>query len=276
MEGVKSKELFPVMFGRNAAAYQKRLDVIMARREARGRQRVIELLDARPGMRVLDLACGPGTLSKPLAAMIQPSGELVGVDLAEGMIALARAAGIPNAGFRVMDIEQLDFPDASFDAAACGHGLQFVPDLARALSEARRVLRRGSRFAASVPVTVDDQRPLKVIDEVVDRWLPPAPVATDQQATRATVADPDAFRQAALGAGFAEARVEAIEEKVQWESAEQLVGLCMSWWDMAARVERLADDRRQAFMQDAIASLRRDHPGAIETVGRNHVLSATA
>lgn len=276
MEDVKSKELFPGMFGRHAAAYQKRLDGIMARGEARGRQRVIELLELRHGMRVLDLACGPGTLSKPLAALVAPDGELVGVDLADGMIELARAAGIRNANFQVMDIEQLAFPDGSFDAAACGHGLQFVPDLSRALREAHRVLRPGSRFAASVPVTVDDQRPWKVIDEVVDRWLPPAPVATDQQATRSTVADPDAFRRAALGAGFVEARVEVIEEKVRWESAEQLVGLCMSWWDLAARVERLAADRRQAFMDDAIASLRRDHPGAIETTGRNHVLFATA
>ena len=191
------------------------------------------------------------------------------------MIQLARAVGIPNASFQVMDIEQLTFPDAWFDAAACGHGLQFVPDLARALGEAHRVLRPGARFAASVPLSNDNQRPWMVIDEVVDRWLPPAPAATDQQPTRSMVADPDAFRALALSAGFATAHVEAIEEKVRWESAEQLVGLCMSWWDLAARVERLAPDRRQAFMDDAIASLRRDHPGPIETVGRNHVLFAT-
>jgi ubiquinone/menaquinone biosynthesis C-methylase UbiE len=276
VEGVRSKELFPGMFSRNAAAYQKRLEGIMARGEALGRQRLIELLAPRPGMRVLDLACGPGTLSKPLAALVAPDGEVVGVDLAEGMIALARAAGIRNATFEVMDIEQLAFPNAAFDAAACGHGLQFVPDLSRALGEAHRVLRPGSRFAASVPLGNDNQRPWMVIDEVVDRWLPPAPTASDQEATRSTVAEPDGFRRAALDAGFVEARVEAIEEKVRWESAEQIVGLCMSWWDLAARVERLAEDRREAFRDDAIASLRREHPGPIETVGRNHVLFATA
>ena len=275
-EGVKSKELFPAMFSRNAATYQQRLNGIMARGEARGRQRVIDLLELRPGMRVLDLACGPGTLSKPLAALVEPDGELVGVDLAEGMIELARGQGIRNARFEMMDIEKLSFADASFDAAACGHGLQFAPDLSRALGEAHRVLRRGSRFAASVPLSNDNQRPWMVIDEVVDRWLPPAPAATDQQTTRSAVADAGAFRDVAQGAGFAEARVETIEETVRWESAEQLVGLCMSWWDLAARVERLAADRRQAFIDDAIASLRRDHPGVIETIGRNHVLFATA
>lgn len=273
---MKSKEMFPAIFSRHAAAYQRRLDEIMARGEARGRQRVIDLLQVKPGMRVLDLACGPGTLSRPLAAQASPGGELVGVDLAPGMIELARTAGIPNATFEVMDIEQLTFQDASFDAAACGHGLQFVPDLSRALEQVRRVLRPGSRFAASIPLNGGKQRPWMVLDEVVNRWLPPAPVATDQQATRGIVSDADAFRQAVLGAGFAEARVEVIAEKVTWQSAEQMVGMCMSWWDLASRVEGLDAGQRQAFIDDAVASLRRDHPDTIETTGRNHVLFATA
>lgn len=273
---VKSKELFPTIFSRHAAAYQRRLDDIMARGQARGRQRLIDLLELKPGMRVLDLACGPGTLSKPLAAQVAPDGEVVGVDLAVGMVELARAAGIANARFEVMDIEELVFGDDSFDAAACGHGLQFAPDLSRALREAHRVLRSGSRFAASVPLNDGRQRPWKVLDEVVERWLPPAPVATDQETTRSAVADASTFRGAVLEAGFVSATVELIEEKVLWESAEQLVSLCMSWWDLASRVETLGPGQRRAFIDDAVASLRREHPGPIETSGRNHVLIAVA
>jgi len=276
---VKSKELFPTIFSRHAAAYQRRLDDIMARGQARGRQRVIDLLELKPGMRVLDLACGPGTLSKPLAAQVAPDGEVVGIDLAVGMVELARAAaaaGIANATFEVMDIEELVFADDSFDAAACGHGLQFAPDLARALREAHRVLRPGSRFAASVPLNDAHQRPWKVLDEVVERWLPPAPVATDQKTTCSAVGDAAAFRAAALEACFVNATVELIEEKVLWASAEQLVSLCMSWWDLASRVETLGPGQRRAFIDDAVASLRREHPGPIETSGRNHVLIAVA
>jgi len=268
--------MFPAIFSRHAAAYQRRLDEIMRRGEARGRQRVIDLLQVKPGMRVLDLACGPGTLSRPLAVQAGPGGEVVGVDLAPGMIALARSAGIHNARFEVMDIEQLAFPDASFDAAACGHGLQFVPDLSRALGEIHRVLRSDSRFAASVPLNGGRQRPWMVLDEVVNRWLPPAPVASDQQATRAVVSDANAFRQALLDAGYVQAKVEVIEEKVTWQSAEQMVGMCMSWWDLASRVEGLDVDRRQEFIDDAVESLRREHPGSIETTGRNHVALAIA
>ena len=150
---MKSKEFFPDVFSRHAESYQRRLEDIMASGEARGRTRVIELADARPGMRILDLACGPGNLSRRLAAMVAPGGEVVGVDLSRGMIDLARRAGIPNARFDLMDMERLEFAGASFDAAVCGHGFQFVPDLGRALSEARRVLRSPGRLA-----DLDDQR----------------------------------------------------------------------------------------------------------------------
>ncbi len=271
---VKSKEFFPDVFSRHAAAYQQRLEDIMANGEARGRTRVIELAEARPGMRILDLACGPGNLSRRLAAMVAPKGEVVGVDLAPGMIELAKRAGIPNARFQVMDVERLEFDDASFDAAVCGHGLQFVPDLGRALREACRVLRASGRLAASVPVSLRAGSAWATLDAVLDRWLPPAPKMTDQQATRNTVSDPAAFRQAALDAGFAAADIEVVAEEVHWESAAQMVSMLMSWWDCASRLDGMDPSRRHAFMTDAVDSLSREHPGTIETSGRNLVLIA--
>jgi ubiquinone/menaquinone biosynthesis C-methylase UbiE len=274
-ERVSSKEFFPGVFSRHALAYQQRLDQIMARGEARGRMRAVELLEVRPGMHVLDMACGPGTLSRPLAALASPGGDLVGVDLADGMIELARAAGIPNARFEVMDIEELEFADGSFDAVVCGHGLQFVPDLGRALREARRVLRDGGRFTASVPATAVKESVWKLIDSVIDRHLPPPPVAVDRERTGITVTDPLALERAALHAGFGSARVEVIEETVHWESPQHLVAMFTSWWDCAARLEGIVPGDRHAFMEDAVAAISREHPGTIVTTGRNHVLVGT-
>lgn len=273
---MKSKEMFPAIFSRHAADYDRRMEQIMARGEARGRQRALDLIEVRPGMRVLDLACGPGTLTRRLAAAVAPGGEVVGVDLAAGMIERAKALAIANARFEVMDIEQLAFPDAAFDAAVCGHGLQFVPHLDRALAEARRVLRRGSRFAASIPVTAPSQAVSTLLDSVVDRWLPPAPRAVDQAATKTTVSDQEAFTAAALAAGFSSARVEVIEETVRWKSAEQLVSLFASWWDCAARLDGVDPARQKAFLEDATATVSREHPGPIESTSRNHVLFAVA
>jgi ubiquinone/menaquinone biosynthesis C-methylase UbiE len=273
---LKSKDLFPAVFSRHALAYERRLEDIMERGEALGRLRVIELVAAQPGMRVLDLACGPGTLSRRFALQVSPGGEVVGVDLAPGMIELARAARTPNSRFEVMDIEQLSFEDESFDAAACGHGLQFAPKLAAALREARRVLRAHARFAASVPVERTVASVWMVLEEVVDRWLGPAPRAVDQKLTRDTIADPKQLARAALDAGFASADVEVIEETVRWASAEQMVSMFTSWWDCAARLDGVDADRRERFTEDAVATLRRAHPGEIETTGRNHVLFGIA
>jgi ubiquinone/menaquinone biosynthesis C-methylase UbiE len=273
---VKSKDLFPAVFGRHALAYQQRIEQVMARGEARGRLRLLEWVDAQPGMRVLDLACGPGTLSRRLADQVSPGGEVVGVDLAPGMIELARAAGIPNARFEVMDMEKLTFSGGSFDAAVCGHGIQFAPELALALAEVRRVLRSNARFAASVPVDANNESVWSLLEAVIDRWLPPATQAIDQKPTRTAVADPERFGQAALDAGFASAEVEVIEEHVRWESAEQLVSMFTSWWSCASRLDGIDDERRRKFTEEAIETIKRAHPGAIETTGRNHVLFAVA
>ena len=274
---MKSKEVFPSIFSRHAAAYERRIDDIMSRGEAPGRQRVIDLVEARPGMRILDLACGPGTLTIPLAALVAPGGEVVGVDLAQGMLERARARRIPNARFEVMDIEHLSFPDASFDAAACGHGLQFVPHLKGALAEARRVLRPGSRLAASVPLGSRRQDAWEQLEKAAKRWLPAAPPRpSDNAKTQAVLWDVAAFRAAALAAGFVRAEVEVIEEKVVWQSAQQLVGLATSWWDFATRLEGVDDNRREGFRRDAIDALQRRYPGPIETTSQNHVLLAFA
>jgi len=274
--GVKSKDLFPAIFSRHAAAYQRRLDDIMARGESVGRQRAIELAGVEPGMKVIDLACGPGNLTRRLAALAEPGGEVVGIDLAQGMIELARATARDNTRFEVMDIEQLAYPDASFDVAVCGHGIQFAPDLGRALREARRVLKARGRFTASVPVTGVRESVWILLDGVIDRLLPPAPKAVDQAATRATVTDAAALRQAALDAGFESAQVELLEETVTWNSADQLVSMFTSWWDCASRLEGLDPAGREAFTREALETLRGRFPGSITTAGRNHVLLAIA
>jgi hypothetical protein len=90
------------------------------------------------------------------------------------------------------------------------------------------------------------------------------------------VLDPELLGAAAREAGFTSVRVEEIEESVRWESAEQLVGLCTSWWDCAARLEKVEDGRRKSFVEDAVAAIRRQHPGAFETTNRSHILFCVA
>ncbi len=115
-------------------------------------RRLVEVIGVAPGQRVLDVATGRGAVLFPAAERVGASGEVVGIDLAEAMVRAtgdeAKHRGLP-ATVRVMDAEQLDFPDASFDCVLCGFGVMFFPDLPHTLAEFRRVLKPGGRLGVS-------------------------------------------------------------------------------------------------------------------------------
>ena len=104
----------------------------------------------RPGLRVLDFGCGPGTISAGLARAIDP-GELHGVDMEASQIDLARdvarAYGQDNAKFHVGDVTALDFEDDFFDVAHCHNVLMHVPETQAVLTEVKRVLKPGGILA---------------------------------------------------------------------------------------------------------------------------------
>ena len=105
----------------------------------------------RPGMRLLDLGCGPGTISVGLAAAVAP-GALHGIDMEASQIEMANAAakagGHGKAVFQVGDATDLPFEDASFDVAHCHALLNHAPDTQAVLAEVKRVLKPGGLFAA--------------------------------------------------------------------------------------------------------------------------------
>jgi ubiquinone/menaquinone biosynthesis C-methylase UbiE len=101
-----------------------------------------------PEALAIDVACGPGTFTRPLASRVR---RAVGVDLTPAMIEKARAeaarAGITNIEFVCGDVYALPFADGVAGVAACGYAFHHMLEPARALAEMARVLRPGGRVA---------------------------------------------------------------------------------------------------------------------------------
>jgi SAM-dependent methyltransferase len=167
----------------------------------------------RAGMRLLDVGCGPGSITLGLAEMIAP-GEVVGIDVQRSQVeqagALTVARGVANARFEVADIYQLPFPDESFDAVFAHAVLMHLNDPLRALQEMRRVLRPGGMAGIRDP------------DWGADLFTPLTPLLEQWRALRLRVRQHnggDPFlgrhhRRLLLEAGFARAEATAAVESV--------------------------------------------------------------
>lgn len=111
-------------------------------------------LDLREGSRVLDVACGPGSLTRVLAGDAGPDGAVTGTDVSPAMLDAARAkpaaAGAAQHYLLTAAAPLEGVPDAAFDLTCCQHGLQFFPDRPAAVAEWHRVTAPGGTVAVAV------------------------------------------------------------------------------------------------------------------------------
>ncbi|WP_156722161.1 class I SAM-dependent methyltransferase [Streptomyces apocyni] len=157
--------------------------------------------ELKPGMRILDIGCGPGTITADLASLV-PGGQVTGVDTAADILVQARQVaderGLENVEFGTADVHALDYPDGSFDVVHAHQVLQHVGDPVRALTEMRRVTAPGGLVAA------------RDSDYAAMTWYPCPPGLDDwlelyHRVARAGGGEPDAGRRLkswALHAGF--------------------------------------------------------------------------
>jgi demethylmenaquinone methyltransferase/2-methoxy-6-polyprenyl-1,4-benzoquinol methylase len=143
------------MFDRIASVYDLMNSVMTAGMHQRWRERTADLARVGPGSRALDVATGTGDLAIALA---DRGADVVGVDFAEKMLAIARGKA-PAIDFRSGNALALECPDDSFDAATVGFGARNLDDLARGLAEMARVVRPGGRVVV-LEITTPQRPPL--------------------------------------------------------------------------------------------------------------------
>ena len=185
---------------------------------------MLDLACIGPGARVLDVASGAGEPALSVARRVGPTGSVLATDIAANMLAIAmqeaRARGLGEALFqtRVMDGENLELDDATFDAAVSRLGLIFFPDRIRGLAEMRRVLKPGGRAVIAGFTTparnLFFSLPLGIIRRRMHRPLP----APDQPGPF-SLGDPAVMAAAFRAAGFRTVETRLIDTVLRLPSA---------------------------------------------------------
>ena len=135
----------------SAAEGWRRRDALLRKGAAPVTERMFELTGIASGYRLLDIASGTGEPAISAAKIVGESGEIVGTDLVDEMLAVARekvtSEGLDNIKFHCIDAETLDFKEGSFDAVTIRWGLMFMPDPLACLASAHKALKQDGRIS---------------------------------------------------------------------------------------------------------------------------------
>jgi len=232
-------------------------------------QHVLAAAGVSPDDRVLDVACGTGVLAREAARLVGPRGSVVGVDINEGMLAVARSRS-EAASWVIGAAETLPFLDNSFDRAVSQFGLMFFEDQAKGVAEMLRVVRPGGSIAVAV------WAPLAL--------LPGYAVAADllrelfgAEAAQSIIT-PFAFGEEAYlqalfeEAGAGSARIDTVVGKARFPSVADWIFINVQGWTLAdqideqgfARLQQEAPKRLGRFTQPD-GSVAFDAPARIVT-----------
>ena len=138
----KNPQEVAAMFDGVARRYDIVNDILSLGRTKAWRRAATKVIAPAPGMKILDMAAGTGSSSAPLAAA---GADVIAADFSEGMIAAGRKAR-PDLTFMKADALNLPFEDNSFDLFTISFGLRNTQKTAKALAEARRVVKPGGRL----------------------------------------------------------------------------------------------------------------------------------
>ncbi len=222
-------------------------------------QAIEPLLDAArvgPGVRVLDVATGPGYVA---AAAAQRGAAVVGVDFSAAMLAEARRHH-PGIEFQAGDAGALPFPDASFDAVVMSFGLLHLARPDQALAETHRVLRPGGRVGFTVWARPEEAVAFGIVLRAIERHgrldvpLPPGPPFF-------RFSDPEESRRVLLGLGFRTPEVVMVPQVWRLRSLDALFDIMRDGTVRTAGLLRAqtpeAQNAIRAEMRDAVRAYRR-------------------
>jgi SAM-dependent methyltransferase len=170
---------------------------------------LLDELQPKAGDRVLDVACGPGSVTLLAAARVGSTGRVTACDLSPAMLDIARAKPVPPGAAPIEWVESPAVPligvaDEACDVAVCQQGLQFFPDRPAAVAEMHRVLVPGGRVGIAVWTAIERSPGFAALADAVEEVLGIEPAARYRGGPWG-LSDPDELAVLLRDAGFADA-----------------------------------------------------------------------
>jgi ubiquinone/menaquinone biosynthesis C-methylase UbiE len=217
---------------------------------------LVETAALQAGERVLDVACGTGVVARVAAPLVGEAGQIVGVDVNEGMLSMARTVP-PPLGTAITwqqgDAAALPLPNTAFDVVLCQQGPQYFPQRAAALREMARVLYQG-RLDLSVWRPIERQPFFVALVDAIESHVS-TEVGAFQRAAF-TLGDADELRRLLMVVGFRTPHLRLVVKLMRAPSlAEYLPGFIAAT-PMAEAVAAMHEAARTAMFQELQSRLR--------------------
>jgi SAM-dependent methyltransferase len=237
---------------------------------------LVDHVEIHPGAVVLDVGCGTGAAAQRAAARAGTNGQVIGIDINAGMLAVAKRRqavqlqGIAAIEWRQGDACALPVPDAIADVALCAQTVQFLPDRARGVEEMHRALRPAGRVAVSAWCPVDQNPYFDSLVRAVERHV--GGDTAKGLLAAFTLTGTDELRAVIAGAGFHNIALEAATLELELPPLFEFVPRHISATPMAAGYAAATEDARSAVVRDVVEDMSRfGSPAAPRIPFRSHL-----
>jgi ubiquinone/menaquinone biosynthesis C-methylase UbiE len=231
---------------------------------------LLEAAQLAAGQSVLDVACGTGVVARGAADRLGGRGRIVGLDLNENMLAVARRLR-PELEWRQGNALQLPFGVGEFDRVLCQSALMFFPDPAQALGEMARVARRNGIVAVQVWNRLEAQPAYAPFVDVAARHA--GPDAIRLLGTYWSLGDPELLGRLFEAGGLEITTVRTLRELAHFASIDELVAIEV---ESTPLIERIGPEVYRRIVEDTREALRSfcTDEGKAEIPLEGHIITA--